>query len=47
MLASKEDAAMVAEMLEEMFKQICYKKNLPYITGDKVTFIGSNIYENH
>ena len=55
LLASKEDAAMVAEMLEEVFRQICYKKNLPYITGDKVTFIGSTFmritensqYKNH
>ena len=46
---------MVAEMLEEIFKQICKRKKLPMITGDKVTFIGSTFmrinentqYKNH
>ena len=55
LLATKEDPAMVAEMLEEIFKQICKQKKLPMITGDKVTFIGSTFmrinentqYKNH
>ena len=55
LLATKEDSAMVAEMLEEIFKQICRQKKLPMITGDKVTFIGSTFmrinentqYKNH
>ena len=55
LLNSKEDPAMISEMLEEIFKQICKFGNLPYITGDKVTFIGSTFmritektqYKNH
>ena len=55
LLSSKEDSAMVAEMLEEIFQQICRQKKLPYVTGDKVTFIGSTFmrinentqYKNH
>ena len=54
-MGTKEDPAMVAEMLEEIFKQLCRQKKLPLITGDKVTFIGSTFmrinentqYKNH
>jgi len=37
LLDSKQDAALIADMLELMFEKDCY----PYVEGDKVTFIGS------
>ena len=37
LLDSKQDAALIADMLELMFEKDCY----PFVEGDKVTFIGS------